>query len=91
VAIDPAAGKIYWTNQFSDEVRVGNLDGTGTGAATLFGGEGAPGGLTIDRAANKVYWANFGPGLITNSGFGLDPLCQLGDIQLTLIVGMYHE
>ena len=31
VAIDPAAGKIYWTNWFGGGLRVGNLDGTGDG------------------------------------------------------------
>ena len=117
VAIDPAAGKIYWTNQFTDQVRVGNLTGLGTpstlfgsdaalptvernpigvavdaeagkiywtdlgnccsgpgqvrvgnldgtGASTLFGGEGGPGGLAIDPGAKKIYWANFSPGVI---------------------------
>ena len=38
VALNPAAGKAYWANWDSGEIRVGNLDGTGT-ASTLFGGE----------------------------------------------------
>lgn len=68
VAIDPAAGKIYWTDLGNccsgpGQVRVGNLDGSGT-PSTLFDGEGGPGGLAIDPGANKIYWATFGPGVI---------------------------
>ena len=60
MAIDPAANKIYWTNQVGTTgVRVGNLDGSGT-ASTLFGGEANPIGLAIDPAANKIYWADLG-------------------------------
>ena len=30
IALDPAAGKIYWANWDTGEIRVANLDGTGT-------------------------------------------------------------
>jgi DNA-binding beta-propeller fold protein YncE len=68
VAVDPAAGKIYWTDLGNccsgpGQVRVGNLNGSGT-PSTLFDGEGGPGGLAIDPGANKIYWATFGPGVI---------------------------
>ena len=57
--LNPAAGKIYWANWNSGEIRVANLDGTGT-ASTLFA---APGnnlcGVAVDPAAGKIYWANF--------------------------------
>src|SRR5262245_36733206 len=59
VAIDPAAGKIYWANWFSGTIQRGNLDLTGT-PETLFE---APGnnlcGVAVDPAHNKIYWANF--------------------------------
>jgi DNA-binding beta-propeller fold protein YncE len=59
VAIDPAAGKIYWANFYSNGIRVANLDGTGS-ASTLFdGGETRLCGVAIDPAAGKIYWANF--------------------------------
>jgi hypothetical protein len=64
--IDRAAGKIYWTNQFTDQVRIANLDGSGT-ASTLFGPADAghgPVGLAIDPAAGKVYWAALASGQI---------------------------
>ncbi len=65
VAIDPATNKIYWTNQFTDQVRVGNLDGSGT-ASTLFGGanEDNPIGVAIDPAAGKIYWTNLNSGTV---------------------------
>ena len=59
VALDRAAGKIYWANYSANSIRVANLDGTGV-AATLFAeppGSG-PSGVVIDRAAGKIYWTN---------------------------------
>ena len=61
VALDRAAGKIYWANHSANSIRVANLDGTGV-AATLFAeppGSG-PSGVVIDRAAGKIYWTNQG-------------------------------
>jgi DNA-binding beta-propeller fold protein YncE/Ca2+-binding RTX toxin-like protein len=59
VAIDSAAGKIYWANWFSGTIQRGNLDLTGT-PETLFS---APSsnlcGVAVDPANNKIYWANF--------------------------------
>jgi PKD domain len=63
VAIDPAAGKLYWANFGSQEIRVANLDGSGA-ASTLFTDPGWLCGLTIDRAAGKIYWANYGANVI---------------------------
>lgn len=53
-SIDTAAGKIYWADQ-TGQVRVGNLDGSGT-AQTLFDGEGDTSGVAVDPSAGKVYW-----------------------------------
>ena len=59
IAADPAAGKIYWPNWFTGEIRVANLNGTGT-ASTLFAEPGSNVcGVAVDPAAGKVYWANF--------------------------------
>jgi DNA-binding beta-propeller fold protein YncE len=54
VEVDPAAGKIYWSDDGSGEIRVGNLNGTG--ASTLFTGEMGPTGVAIDPAAGTIYW-----------------------------------
>ena len=56
VAIDPAAGKIYWADDGSGTIRVANLDGSG--AQDLYTGESSPSGVAIDPAAGKIYWAN---------------------------------
>jgi hypothetical protein len=58
VAIDPAAGRIYWTNLLPGAIRVGSLDGSGS-PQTLFGGESQPAGVAIDPAGGRIYWASF--------------------------------
>jgi DNA-binding beta-propeller fold protein YncE len=63
VALDPAAGKIYWANFSGNAIRVANLDGSGT-ASQLFADTGAVCGVAIDQAAGKVYWANYTANLI---------------------------
>ncbi len=55
VAIDPAAGKIYWAD-LGGTIRVANLDGTG--ARDLYTGESKPSGVAIDPAAGLIYWAD---------------------------------
>jgi DNA-binding beta-propeller fold protein YncE len=61
IAIDPAGGRVYWTNDFdvTDSISYANLDGSGgadldtTGAAV-----NNPVGLAIDSAAHRIYWGN---------------------------------
>ena len=59
IALNPTARKIYWATWDAGEIRVANLNGTGT-ASTLFE---APGdrlcGVAVDPVARKIYWANF--------------------------------
>ena len=63
LAIDTAGAKIYWAASrpgLSGQVRVGNLDGSGS-AGILFENEVTPGGVALDPAAGKIYWGtNFG-------------------------------
>lgn len=56
VAIDAAAGKIYWADTTTGAIRVANLDGTG--ATDLYTGESSPSGVAIDPAAGLIYWAD---------------------------------
>ena len=56
VAIDSAAGKMYWANTTSGAIRVANLDGTG--ARDLYTGETQPSGVAIDPTAGLIYWAD---------------------------------
>lgn len=56
IAIDPTAGKIYWSDySYSGRIRVGNLDGSGS-PSSLFIGESTTTGIAVDPAAGKVYW-----------------------------------
>jgi DNA-binding beta-propeller fold protein YncE len=60
LAIDHAAGKIYWPNYNGDRISWANLNGSGggdlmTGAATLAG----PRGVAVDPASGRIYWANY--------------------------------
>ncbi|MGC1798913.1 MAG: hypothetical protein WA701_00870, partial [Solirubrobacterales bacterium] len=58
VALNSAAGKIYWANFNGGEIRVGNIDGSG-GASTLIAGQDHPCGVAVDPAAGRIYWAEF--------------------------------
>jgi hypothetical protein len=63
LAIDPAAGKLYWPNFADNTIGFASVDGSGaghlqTGAATVSG----PRGVAIDPASQRIYWANYGPG-----------------------------
>jgi hypothetical protein len=64
VALDSAAGKIYWTTFDFGSIRAGNLDGTG--AQNLFTGETRPYDVVTDPAAGKIYWSDRGS--TANSG-----------------------
>jgi DNA-binding beta-propeller fold protein YncE len=65
VALDPAAGKIYWTNS-DGTVAFANLDGSGGGGQLSTAGAptNLPTGIAVDAAADKIYWANQGDGTI---------------------------
>lgn len=69
LAIDTAGNRVYWTSYNGSiggegSVSWANLDGSGGGdlytAASPGCGVDGPNGVAIDRAANKIYWANFG-------------------------------
>ena len=67
IALDGAAGKIYWTVWDSDLRRTGgrnniqraNLDGSQVeDVVTALPGVRRPNGLALDLAAGKIYWTN---------------------------------
>lgn len=60
IFIDPVRGKMYWTNELSDQIVEANLDGTGTPNVLFDGTDGVKrsGGLAIDYASGKIYWAD---------------------------------
>lgn len=62
-ALDPATGKIYWSNAGpTASFSWANLDGSGGGNLTLSGGPAPshPWGLALDPAAGKLYWSDYG-------------------------------
>jgi DNA-binding beta-propeller fold protein YncE len=66
VALDPAAGRIYWANTLQNKISYANLDGSGggdvyTGSATV----NYPTGVALDHAAGRIYWANSGANQIS--------------------------
>ena len=56
IAIDPAAGKMYWADTTSGAIRVANLDGSGV--QNLYTGESQASGVAINPATGKIYWAD---------------------------------
>jgi hypothetical protein len=63
VAIDPGAGRIYWSNEImSQGIYFANLDGSGGGQLNTAGATLTdPIGVTVDPAAGRIYWANAAP------------------------------
>jgi DNA-binding beta-propeller fold protein YncE len=58
-----AGDSIFWGNESSGTIQVGNLDGSGSPSSPR-SGEGGPCGVALDPAAGKIYWANFNGGEI---------------------------
>lgn len=56
VAVDPAAGKVYWTDYTIDVVRRANVDGSGMETIYAVGGNFNPRGITVDHDGGKIYW-----------------------------------
>ncbi len=62
VASARAADRIYWANYTGNTISYAKLDGTGSGGDvnTSGGDVSFPTGVTIDAAAGRIYWDNFG-------------------------------
>jgi DNA-binding beta-propeller fold protein YncE len=58
IVLDPAAGRMYWTNNFGATIRGANLDGTGTPTDVYSIAGAALYGLAIDTGAGELYWDN---------------------------------
>ena len=84
VAIDSAAGRIYWANAAGSTIRGAPLAGGGTVDTLYDSGQGviAPLGVAIDPAAGRIYWANQGDTTIRGAplagGGTVDTLYGLG-------------
>jgi len=65
IALDPTAGKIYWTDFHGshDNIRVGDMDGSGASSIVLSGLNG-PMGIAIDAANSHLYFCDNGDNVI---------------------------
>lgn len=54
VAVDPAGGKIYWSDVVQDKLYRANLDGTD---AEILAQHNNPRGVKLDLANGKLYWS----------------------------------
>ena len=59
IALDLAAGKIYWTDTGTGKIQRANLDGTHVEDIPIIG-VAAPEGIALDLAAGKIYWSDNG-------------------------------
>jgi sugar lactone lactonase YvrE len=57
IALDVAAGKMYWSDSGPDKIQRANLDGTGVEDLITTGISDAQ-GIALDIAAGKMYWAD---------------------------------
>lgn len=66
VALDPAAGEVYWTDRNSGRIFVARLTG-GAAATTIVSGQSAPLGLALDKGAGRIYWTDESSGRIMSA------------------------
>ena len=60
LAVDPAAGKVYWSDFGAvNKISFANLNGSGGGDLNTTGATVSdPAGVAVDAAAGRIYWAN---------------------------------
>lgn len=63
IAVDPSAGKIYWTDVDRDKIQRANLDGSDV-EDLITSGLVFPMDIALDLAAGKLYWADLTTALI---------------------------
>lgn len=62
LALDVAAGKVYWSSIASNSIRRSNLDGSNE--EIVISGLSSPADIDLDTVNGKVYWGEFGSNLI---------------------------
>ena len=66
LALDAAAGKLYWTDSGADKIQRTELDGTEVEDLVTSGLQ-IPRGLAVDAAGGKLYWSDNGSDKIQRS------------------------
>jgi hypothetical protein len=64
IAVNHAAGRIYWADFDQDAIYSANLDGTMAGVWLGLATGSAPYGVTVDPATQGVYWTEYGSGML---------------------------
>ena len=59
IDIDPARGKMYWTDSAARVIRRANLDGSNVETIASGASEGGLRGIAVDSAAGKLYWGDY--------------------------------
>jgi hypothetical protein len=69
VAVDPAAGRVYWVDNNLDKVSFARLDNGGGGDVNTTGATFLePFGLAFDPTLGKLYWGNYNGGTEERTG-----------------------
>ena len=69
IALDVAAGKMYWTDSVADRIQRANLGGSQVETLVSTGLE-SPFGIALDVAAGKMYWTDNVAGRIQRANLG---------------------
>ncbi len=88
IALDVAAGKMYWTDSRTDKIQRANLDGSEV-EDLVTQGLSNPEGIALDVAAGKMYWTDFGTDKIQRAnldGSGIEDLITSRILRPTGIV-----
>ncbi|WP_340106197.1 BspA family leucine-rich repeat surface protein [Rhodohalobacter sp. 8-1] len=89
LAVDQAAGKLYWSSVFEGTISRADLDGGNI--ETILSGLDLPRGIALDEITNTLFWAEGGsssPG-IKSVNLGESPLV-VTDINTSDVVSPYH-
>ena len=96
IALDVAAGKMYWTNFGTASIQRANLDGSQVETLVSTGLEG-PVGIALDVAAGKMYWTDRGADRIQRANLDgsqvetlVDGLGLLDGIALDVVAGKMY-
>ena len=76
LALDPSAGRLYWTDNGTGRIQRADLDGSGIEEIIATGLE-IPRALVLDAAGGKLYWADSGSDRIQRAnldGSGIEDL-----------------
>jgi hypothetical protein len=69
LAVDPAAGKIFWADCDLDRIHSANLDGTGMTLLVPLVNGTRPWGVAVYRPSQQLYWTEYTTGRLVRSSY----------------------